>query len=81
MFESDSMAELRAAVAAYHTQSLPPKIQHPDAPGCENLPDKAREQENIRYGESILRTPAGQLTAEDRAFLKQGIAAWTQEQG
>lgn len=55
------------------------KPQHPDAPGCAGLSEKARDTAATLYGQELLKKDAGQLTPADREFLRQGIAAWKAE--
>jgi hypothetical protein len=78
MFETESMAALRAAVNAHFDQFRPPKTPPPDAPGCAGLSDKARDEASTIYGKAVMKKPAGQLSADERAFLKQGIVSWAE---
>lgn len=53
-----------------------PKPQHPDAPGCEGLSEKARDTASTLYGSGLLKKDAGLLSPSELDFLRQGIAAW-----
>jgi hypothetical protein len=33
------------------------------------------------YGQVLMAKPAGQLTPDERAFLRAGVAAWERGQG
>jgi hypothetical protein len=78
MFETEDMKALRAAVNAHFDQFRPTKTPPPDAPGCAGLSEKARDEASTRYGQVVMAKPAGQLSADERAFLKQGIASWAE---
>lgn len=68
-------AELRAAMQEYARGQQPTGPQQPDAPGCAGLTPGAREAGATLYGESIMKKDGGQLTATEREFLRQSIAA------
>ena len=71
--------EARAIVAAHNQENALPKPQHPDAPDCGDLSPKARETAAELFGKAALETNAGQLSAAEKDFLRQGIAAWQEE--
>jgi len=79
--EAMGTEELRDAVAEYQRGTQPARPQPPDAPGCAGLSDKARETANTLYGENILNKQAGQITPDEREFLRAGIAATLKDLG
>ncbi len=78
---SNERNELEAAVAEYRRGLEPSPPRQPDAPGCAGLSDKARDTANTLYGESILKKQAGQITPDERDFLRAGIAATLKDLG
>jgi len=79
--DSNERNELEAVVAEYRRSFELAPLQQPDAPGCAGLSDKARETANTLYGENILKKQAGQITPDEREFLRAGIAATLKDLG
>ena len=73
--------ELRAALAQYARGSQSAELRHPDAPGCTGLSDKARDEAATLYGASIMKKEAGQITPDEKVFLKASIAATLKDLG
>jgi hypothetical protein len=74
-------AELRAELAEFERSSQPAGPQRPDAPGCADLTQAARDAASAAYGDSAMGTQAGQLSPAQRDFLRQSIAATLHEMG
>jgi hypothetical protein len=74
-------SELRQALADFVRSQTPAGPQQPDAPGCAGLSDVARDTARTLYGQVLMAKPAGQLTPDERAFLRAGVAAWERGQG
>ena len=78
-YQDMTPTELRNAIAEYQRQNTPSGPQHPDAPGCEKLPDDVRDIAATLYGQEILRKPADKVTGSDKEFIRAGILAWQKQ--
>jgi hypothetical protein len=69
--------ELRAALADYERSTHPAQKHVHRAPGMTAQDsEEAQETASKLYLDAIMRKDAGQLTPEDRAFLRSNIVAY-----
>lgn len=75
-FDGMSGTDIQKALADWVKQSRPARPQRQDAPGT--LPgesDKSRANAAELYGKALLRKEPGQLTRNEREWLRADIAA------
>lgn len=78
-YQAMNAEELRRSIAEHLRLNAPSGPQHPDAPGCEKLPDDVRDIAATLYGQEILRKPADKVTDSDKEFIRAGILAWQRQ--